>query len=98
MNHSAIGRNGQEIYSAKPTHPGVVLGEELEARQLKPSSFAESIGQHPTFITEVIKGHRPMSAVLALNLENTLAISAGFWMRLQVNYDLNVERFHAGTP
>jgi len=40
MNHKAIDPNGQELTPAKPTHPSVVLGEELEERGIKPSAFA----------------------------------------------------------
>ena len=92
MNHKVVDRNGQEIYSAKPTHPGVVLGEELEERAIKPSAFALQIGLYPNAITEVIKGNRPISAALALKIEASLGIAAGYWMRLQANYELNVER------
>ena len=97
MNHKAIDQDGQEIYTVKPTHPGMVLGEELEERAIKPSAFALQIGTYPNAITEVIKGKRPISAALAIKLEAALDISAGFWMRLQANYDLNVERLKAVT-
>jgi len=97
MNHKAIDRNGQELYPAKPTHPGVVLGEELEEREIKPSAFALQIGTYPNAITEVIKKKRPISAALALKLEAALGISAGYWMRLQANYELNVERLKSVT-
>lgn len=90
--HKAIDSNGQEIFPAKPTHPGIVLGEELEERGLKPSAFAIQLGTYPNAITELIKGNRPMSAALALKLEAAMGISAGYWMRLQANYELNVER------
>lgn len=92
MMHKAIDQNGQEIHPAKPTHPGTVLGEELEERAIKPSAFALQIGSYPNAITEVIKGNRPISAALALKLEAALDVSAGYWMRLQANYELNVER------
>ncbi len=95
MMHKAIDRQGQELYPARPTHPGVVLGEELEERDVKPSAFALQIGMYPNAITEVIKGKRPISAALALKLEAALNVSAGFWMRLQATYDLNVERAKA---
>lgn len=95
--HKAIDRNGQEIYSAKPTHPGIILGEELEEREIKPSAFAIHLGTYPNAITEVIKGKRPISAALALKLEVALGISAGYWMRLQANYELTTERLKSIT-
>ena len=92
MMHKAIDHNGQELTPAKPTHPGVVLGEELEERAIKPSAFALEIGTYPNVIGDLIKGKRNMSAALALKLEEALGISAGFWMRMQANYELNSER------
>ncbi|GAB2563358.1 HigA family addiction module antitoxin [Spirosoma areae] len=92
MMHKAIDHDGQELTSAKPTHPGVVLAEELEEREIIPSAFALELGTYPNAITEVIKGNRNISAALALKLEKALGISAGYWMRLQANYELNMER------
>jgi len=87
-----IRRIDQELTPAHPTHPGVVLGEELEARAIKPSAFALQIGLYPNVITELIRGNRSISASLALKLEEALGISAGFWMRMQAQYELNTER------
>lgn len=95
MNHKAIDRSGQELTPAKPTHPGVILGEELEERGIKPSAFALQLRLYPNVITELIKGNRNISAPLALKLEEALGISAGFWMRMQAHYELNTERLKA---
>ncbi len=43
-------------------------------------------------LNELIKGKRHISALLALKLEQQLKISAGFWMRLQVEYDLKMAK------
>lgn len=82
MNHKAIDPNGQELTPAKPTHPSVVLGEELEERGIKPSAFALQLGLYLNVITELIKGKRNISASLALKLEESLGMPAGFWMRM----------------
>lgn len=95
MQHKAIDHNGQELTSAVPTHPGTVLGEELEARGLKPSAFALDLGVYPNVITELINGRRNVSAELALKLEYGLGISAGFWVRMQAHYELNTARLRA---
>ena len=92
MLHKAIDHTGQELTPAKPTHPGVVLGEELEERAITPSAFALQIGTYPNVIGDLIKGKRHMSAALALKLEEALGVPAGFWMRMQANYELNTER------
>ncbi|CCH57617.1 hypothetical protein BN8_p06813 (plasmid) [Fibrisoma limi BUZ 3] len=90
--HKAIDRKGQEIFSAKPTHPGVVLAEELDERAIKPSAFALQVGVYPSVISDLIHQKRNVTAALALKLEKGLGISAGYWMRLQVLYELNTER------
>lgn len=92
MNHTAIDHNGRAFLPATPTHPGAVLGEELEERAIKPSAFALELGMYPNQITELIKGKRAISAALAIKLEGALGISAGFWMRMQAHYELNTER------
>lgn len=97
MNHKAIDPNGQELTPAKPTHPGVVLGEELEDRGIKPSAFALQLGLYPNVITKLIKGNCNISATLALKLEEALGMPAGFWMRMQAHYELNTERLKVMT-
>lgn len=98
MHHKAIDHNGQELTPAKATHPGAVLGEELEERDIKPSAFALQINTYPNVITELIKGNRNISASMALKLEQALGISAGFWMHLQANYELTTERLKMTDP
>jgi len=98
MNHKAIDTNGQELTPAKPTHPSVMLGEELEEPGIKPSAFALQLGFYFNVITELIKGKRNISASLALKLEESLGMPAGFWMRMQAHYELNTERLKLVLP
>jgi HTH-type transcriptional regulator/antitoxin HigA len=46
----------------------------------------------PPHLNELIKGKRHISALLALKLEKQLGISAAFWLRLQIDYDLKIAR------
>lgn len=73
-------------------HPGEVLGEELEARSISQKDFADKLGLRPSHLNELIKGKRHVSAIIALKLEKHLRIDAGFWMRLQMDYDLKMAR------
>ena len=54
--------------------------------------FAELLDMRAPHLNELIKGKRHISALLALKLEQQLGISAGFWMRLQVEYDLKIAK------
>jgi HTH-type transcriptional regulator/antitoxin HigA len=46
----------------------------------------------PGHFSELLHGKRHASAATALKLEKLLNISAEYWMRVQVYYDLFVER------
>jgi HTH-type transcriptional regulator/antitoxin HigA len=72
--------------------PGEVLQDELEARNIKKSFFAEQLGIKPGHLSELLRGRRHVSAATALKLEKLLGISAEYWLRAQVDYDLFIER------
>ena len=43
----------------------------------------------PTFLNEIIKGKRTITADFAILLEKALEIPADFWMRFQTQYDID---------
>jgi len=90
--YKIIGKNGKEITSDVVLHPGEVLGEELEARNILQKDFSEIVDMRPSHLNELIKGKRHISALLALKIEQQLGISASFWLRLQIEYDLTIAR------
>lgn len=90
--YKVIAKNGKELVSDVLLHPGTVLGEEIAARNISQKEFADLLEMRPSHLNEVIKGKRHVSALLALKLEQLLGISAAFWMRLQVDYDLKVAK------
>ena len=73
-------------------HPGEVIAMELSARDIKKIDFSSDLGIRPGHLTELLQGKRNISAALAIRLENLLDIDAEYWMRLQVYYDLFIER------
>lgn len=82
----------KEIFTDVTLHPGEVLMDELDARGIKKSAFAEQVGMKPGHFSDLLYGRRHVSAALALKLEKLLGISAEYWMRVQVYHDLFVER------
>ena len=73
----------------KPTHPGEVLREDfLEPMGLTQKQLADAIRVPFQRINEVVRGRRSMSASTALRLARYFGTSAGFWMNLQLRYDL----------
>lgn len=74
------------------SHPGGLLKDELEARNINQKDFAVEIGMHKTMLNEILKEKRPVTAETALLLEKTLGISAEYWMRYQSKYELDLAR------
>lgn len=91
-NYQVIGKNGRAIETDVSLHPGEVLSDELEAREILQKDFAKKLGLQPPHLSDLIKGKRHVSARLALKLEKELGIEAGFWLRLQIAYDLFMAR------
>lgn len=70
-------------------HPGEILLEEfikplgLTARQL-----AADIDVPPSRISEIVNGHRPITADTAVRLGLFFSMEPEFWIRLQAEYDI----------
>ena len=74
------------------THPGVILKNELDSRDISQKEFAQCIDMQVTMLNEIIKGKRTVTADVALALEKALDIPADFWINLQAQYDLDEAR------
>lgn len=76
----------------EPTHPGELIFEELEARNMTQAALANQIGVAPSLLNEVIKGKRSVNTELALLLEAALGISAELWLNLQADYNMQIAK------
>jgi plasmid maintenance system antidote protein VapI len=76
----------------KGIHPGFVLERELKKRQLRKCNFALQIQEYPQTLTTITKGKRDMNIALALKIEHTLGIEEGYFMILQVYYDIEKQK------
>ena len=78
---------------AQATHPGVLIKDELDATpDLNQRILAKELGVQPSFLNEIIKGKRPVTADIAILLEKILGISADYWMRFQSQYEIDKAR------
>jgi len=76
-----------------PTHPGqIILHELLGPLSITRYRAAKALGIQQRRLDEICAGTRSVTADTALRLERVFGISAEFWMRLQVKYDLEVAR------
>jgi addiction module HigA family antidote len=79
-----------------PVHPGEILREDfMKPLGLSQYRVATDIGVPPLRISEIVRGKRAVSADTAMRLARYFGTSAGIWMRLEAQYDLEVaERAH----
>ena len=90
--HKIINKKGHEVYSAEPVHPGEILADEIEARDILQKDFAEQINMRPPHLNELLKGKRNFTPQIALEIESVLGISASFWVRAQGEHFLDIAR------
>jgi len=80
-----------------PIHPGEVLLEEfLKPMCISQYRLAKDISVPPRRINEIVHCTRGISADTALRLSRYFETSERFWLNLQAQYDLDVERDRLG--
>jgi antitoxin HigA-1 len=78
-------------------HPGEILLEEfLKPMELSQSALARAIGVPPRRINEIVLGKRAITADTDLRLARYFAMSEGFFLGLQTDYELMRRRRQIG--
>ncbi|MFO7939829.1 MAG: HigA family addiction module antitoxin [Bacteroidales bacterium] len=81
------------ILPFEATHPGILIKDELAARDdLNQKELAKELGVKASFLNEIIKGKRPVTADIAVLLEKVLEIPADYWMKFQSQYEIDKAR------
>lgn len=82
-----------EVDLIDPIHPGEILREDfIEGFAITQNKLAVSIGVPPRRINEIVHGKRGITADTAIRLARYFGTSEEFWMNLQSNYELRLER------
>ena len=77
----------------EPIHPGEILMEDfIEGFGITQNKLAVAIGVPPRRINEIVHGKRGITADTAIRLARYFGMSEEFWMNLQSNYELRLER------
>lgn len=71
-----------------PTHPGDVLKEELEAREITQSKFASCLGISYTMLDEILNCKRPVTTEFTLLVEAALGINPEMLINMQNRYNM----------
>ena len=79
------------------THPGVILlAEFLIPMKISQYKLAKDISVPPRRINEIVHGTRGITPDTALRLSRFFGMSERFWINLQTNYDIEVEKDSLG--
>jgi len=71
-----------------PNHPGDIIRDCLDELKISVTDAAKALGVTRATLSRLLNGKAGVSPQMALRLEKALGSSAGFWLRLQLNYDL----------
>ena len=81
-----------DISLIKGVHPGFILERELKKRKIAKGRFAMSLHEYPQTLVTITKGKRDMNTHLALKIEQSLGFEEGYFMILQVYFDIEKEK------
>ncbi len=82
----------QTLEILKGIHPGIILDKKIKERKLSKGRFALMINEYPQTLGAITKGKRSMNTPLAMKIERELDLPEGFFMTLQVFYDIKQEK------
>jgi antitoxin HigA-1 len=89
-----------------PSHPGDLIRDCLDELNVNITEAAKALGVTRSALSRLINRKAGVSPEMAIRLTKALGSSPGFWLRLQLNYDLakmqpQAEKIRArrlGTP
>ena len=73
-------------------HPGEILGETLQARGISYNELAARCEVSPKHVSSIINGKSPITPDTAVMLERILDLKASFWLKLDSDYKLFIQR------
>ena len=78
-------------------HPGEILEKEfLEPMGISAYKLAKAIDVPQSRISAILAGDRAITADMGLRLSKFFGMTEGFWVGLQVDYDMSVARDELG--
>ena len=81
-----------------PITPGeILLTEFLEPLGISQDRLAQATALPQTRISEIVRGKRSITIETALRLSKALGVDDRFWINIQTDYDLEIERDRHGA-
>lgn len=75
----------------KATHPGTILGYELEERGITQKDFASKIGMQRSHLSELVNAKSPMTKPVAEKIEATIGIPSATLLNMQASLGVEGE-------
>ena len=75
-------------YGFSATHPGEVLKDEIEYRNISQRQLARRTGMPYKALNDLLNGRRPLTVASAMLLEAALDVPAEALMRMQLKYNM----------
>lgn len=91
LKSSTITRKAADLLPI-PTPGEILLEEFLKPLDLSQNALARILGVPPRRINEIVLGKRAITADTDLRLTRYFGLSDGFFLRLQNDYDLRMQR------
>lgn len=76
----------------RPIHPGEIIKEELEYRNLAQNRLASQIGVSYKVLNDILNGRRNLTSTMAMLIEAAMGINASLLMRMQLDYNMQVSK------
>lgn len=76
----------------EPTHPGELLKDEIECRNISQRKLAADMGVSYTVLNDIVNGKRSVNTKFALLCEAALGVPAHILMNLQADYDMQTAK------
>ena len=76
--------------ASRPIHPGEMIKEEVEYRNMKQNKLAEQMGISYKVLNDILNCRRPLTTQTAMMFEAALGINAGLIMRMQLDYNMQI--------
>jgi addiction module HigA family antidote len=86
-----------EDWLKNPTPGDILLEEFLKPLGMSQTALAKAIGVPPRRINEIVLGKRAVTADTDLRLARYWGLSEGFWLGLQMDFDLMEQRRKMGA-
>lgn len=75
-------------YGFTPTHPGEVLKDEIQYRNISQTQLAKQMGMSYKILNDILNEHRPLTTTTAMLFEAALGVPADALMRMQLKYNM----------